>query len=249
MAIETQRGRAGPGDGFRLVGALGVGAQWLAWRVRMPAIVLMLLAGLAVGPGLGLFDPARDIGPLMGPMIGHRCGDHPVRGRPDPQPAQLARARRRGCGGWFSSARRWAGSARRWRCTMPPGWIGPRRRIRRHHDRDRPHRDRAAFAAGASERAPGATAAMGGDRQRPVGALAAVLAFEVVLVMAATETAGGAALSTSARGIAVALVLGLGAGWGIWPRVPAGLCAGIHEGAGALCRAAGCLCPVGLRVA
>ncbi|PKP79326.1 MAG: sodium:proton exchanger, partial [Alphaproteobacteria bacterium HGW-Alphaproteobacteria-2] len=48
----------------------------------------------------------------------------------------------------------------------------------------------------------------------PVGALAAVLAFEVVLVMAASETAGGAAVSM-ARGIAVALVLGLGAGWGL----------------------------------
>jgi len=47
-----------------------------------------------------------------------------------------------------------------------------------------------------------------------VGALAAVLAFEVVLVMAASETAGGAALSM-AWGIAVALVLGLGAGWGL----------------------------------
>ena len=29
----------------------------------------MLLAGLIVGPVLGFFDPVRDIGPLMGPMI------------------------------------------------------------------------------------------------------------------------------------------------------------------------------------
>ena len=35
----------------------------------MPAIVLMLVAGILIGPVLGIFDPARDIGPLMGPMI------------------------------------------------------------------------------------------------------------------------------------------------------------------------------------
>ncbi|NHX27594.1 sodium:proton antiporter, partial [Escherichia coli] len=69
MAVETASGALSPIMAFALVGGLGVGAQWLAWRLRMPAIVLMLVAGLAVGPGLGFFDPARDIGPLMGPMI------------------------------------------------------------------------------------------------------------------------------------------------------------------------------------
>ena len=54
---------------FALVGALGVGSQWLAWRLRMPAIVLMLLAGIIVGPVLGIFDPSRDIGALLSPMI------------------------------------------------------------------------------------------------------------------------------------------------------------------------------------
>ena len=54
MALETAAGMP-PIMGFALVGALGVGAQWLAWRLRMPAIVLMLLAGLAVGPRSGSF--------------------------------------------------------------------------------------------------------------------------------------------------------------------------------------------------
>ncbi|KCZ91668.1 cation:proton antiporter [Hyphomonas johnsonii] len=46
-----------------LIGALGIGAQWLAWRLQAPAIVLMALAGLAVGPlwavifGSPLLDP------------------------------------------------------------------------------------------------------------------------------------------------------------------------------------------------
>ena len=58
-----------PVEAFALVGALGIGAQWLAWRLNMPAIVFMLIAGLIVGPLTGLFIPARDIGPLVGPMI------------------------------------------------------------------------------------------------------------------------------------------------------------------------------------
>ncbi len=38
--------------------ALGVGAQWLAWRLRLPAIVLLLAFGFA----LGWLSPARDLG-------------------------------------------------------------------------------------------------------------------------------------------------------------------------------------------
>ena len=33
-----------------LIGVLGIGAQWLAWRIQAPAIVLMSVAGLVVGP-------------------------------------------------------------------------------------------------------------------------------------------------------------------------------------------------------
>ena len=69
MAIETVPGALSPVIAIALVGGLGVGSQWLAWRLRMPAIVLMLLAGIIIGPVLGVFDPARDIGPLMAPII------------------------------------------------------------------------------------------------------------------------------------------------------------------------------------
>ncbi|MCA2012112.1 cation:proton antiporter [Cereibacter sphaeroides] len=51
------------------VGVLGVGAQLWAWRMNIPAIVLLLAAGFLVGPVFGLLDPARDIGPLTGPMV------------------------------------------------------------------------------------------------------------------------------------------------------------------------------------
>lgn len=58
-----------PITAFALVGVLGVGAQWIAWRLRIPGIVLMLGVGLLVGPVLGIFNPQRDIGPLVAPMI------------------------------------------------------------------------------------------------------------------------------------------------------------------------------------
>lgn len=69
MAIDPTQGALSPVTAFALVGALGVGSQWLAWRLRMPAIVLMLVAGLLVGPVTGLFNPARDLGSLVSPMI------------------------------------------------------------------------------------------------------------------------------------------------------------------------------------
>ncbi|WP_410219556.1 cation:proton antiporter [Paracoccus sp. (in: a-proteobacteria)] len=52
-----------------LVGVLGVGAQWLAWKLRLPAIVLMLGVGLLVGPMTGWFLPDRDLGPIYRPLI------------------------------------------------------------------------------------------------------------------------------------------------------------------------------------
>ena len=33
-----------------LIGVLGIGAQWLAWKLQRPAIVLMAIAGLIFGP-------------------------------------------------------------------------------------------------------------------------------------------------------------------------------------------------------
>ncbi len=51
------------------VGALGIGAQWLAWRTGYPAIVLMLAAGFLAGPVTGLLDPELAFGDVLEPMI------------------------------------------------------------------------------------------------------------------------------------------------------------------------------------
>lgn len=53
-----------------LVGVLGIGAQWVAWRTGWPAIALMLAAGFIAGPLLGLFDPKIVFGDLLEPMVG-----------------------------------------------------------------------------------------------------------------------------------------------------------------------------------
>ncbi len=57
-----------------LVGVLGIGAQWLAWRTGWPAIVLMLTAGFLAGPVAGAFgykllDPEAAFGDMLEPMI------------------------------------------------------------------------------------------------------------------------------------------------------------------------------------
>lgn len=58
-----------------MVGVLGIGAQWLAWRTGWPAIVLMLLAGFMAGPvssllfGAPLIDPEAAFGNLLEPMV------------------------------------------------------------------------------------------------------------------------------------------------------------------------------------
>ncbi|AUH62965.1 cation:proton antiporter [Paracoccus zhejiangensis] len=68
MATEAAGGLS-PIEAFAIVGVAGVAAQWLAWRFRLPAIVLMLAAGLILGPVTGIFVPSRDIGDLVAPMI------------------------------------------------------------------------------------------------------------------------------------------------------------------------------------
>lgn len=52
-----------------LIGALGIGSQWLAWRLKLPAIVLMLAAGIFAGPVTGLVNPEADFGNLFRPLV------------------------------------------------------------------------------------------------------------------------------------------------------------------------------------
>jgi NhaP-type Na+/H+ or K+/H+ antiporter len=47
----------------------GVVAQWLAWRLRIPSILLLLGFGILAGPILGFIDPDALLGPLLLPVV------------------------------------------------------------------------------------------------------------------------------------------------------------------------------------
>ena len=44
---------------------VGFLAQWLAWRLRLPAILFLLLIGILIGPATGLFDPDTQLGAFL----------------------------------------------------------------------------------------------------------------------------------------------------------------------------------------
>jgi NhaP-type Na+/H+ or K+/H+ antiporter len=52
-----------------VIGTAGIAAQWFAWRLQLPAIVLLLAAGFIAGPATGFLDPAADFGDIYRPMV------------------------------------------------------------------------------------------------------------------------------------------------------------------------------------
>jgi NhaP-type Na+/H+ or K+/H+ antiporter len=56
-----------------LLGA-GAAVQWISWRLRLPAILFLLLTGFLVGPVLGLFEPERVFGDLFRPLVSLSVG-------------------------------------------------------------------------------------------------------------------------------------------------------------------------------
>lgn len=199
---------------FALIGAIGVGSQWIAWRLRLPAIVLMLGAGILVGPVLGWLDPHRDLGPLSEPMIsiavaiilfegGLTLNFTHLRG------AALGVRRLVFVGaplGWLMSALVLKyGAGLSWESSAVfggimivtgPTVIAPMLRQARMAKR------------------PAALLQWEAILNDPIGALAAVLAFGVVLVLSNATTLS-AALGQLVLGIGVAVILGVLAGNGI----------------------------------
>ncbi len=47
----------------------GIACQWLAWRVKLPAIIFLLFAGMAAGPLFGILEPDKIFGELFFPFI------------------------------------------------------------------------------------------------------------------------------------------------------------------------------------
>ncbi|RMF98749.1 MAG: sodium:proton antiporter [Gammaproteobacteria bacterium] len=51
------------------VGALALAAQWLAWRVGLPSILFLIAFGLLAGPVSGWLQPDRVLGELLFPFV------------------------------------------------------------------------------------------------------------------------------------------------------------------------------------
>lgn len=65
---------AHPAFAIAVIVALGVAAQWLAWRLHLPAILPLLAAGFLVGPLLGWLRPGQAFDPLLYPAISLAVG-------------------------------------------------------------------------------------------------------------------------------------------------------------------------------
>lgn len=48
---------------------MGVGSQWLAWRLRLPSILLLLVIGFIAGPVTGLIHPDKMLGDMLMPFV------------------------------------------------------------------------------------------------------------------------------------------------------------------------------------
>lgn len=51
------------------IGVVGGACQWLAWRMRLPAILFLLLAGIVAGPIGGWLNPDALLGDLLFPFV------------------------------------------------------------------------------------------------------------------------------------------------------------------------------------
>lgn len=48
---------------------LGIASQWTAWRFQLPAIVVMAVAGLLIGPVFGIINPKDVLGDVFSPLV------------------------------------------------------------------------------------------------------------------------------------------------------------------------------------
>jgi NhaP-type Na+/H+ or K+/H+ antiporter len=55
--------------GLSSVFLLGTAAQWLAWRVHVPSVVILLVVGFVAGPITGFLQPDRILGELLFPLV------------------------------------------------------------------------------------------------------------------------------------------------------------------------------------
>lgn len=55
--------------GLASIIVLGIGAQWLAWLLHLPSILLLLVVGFIAGPVTGFLNPDALLGDLLLPVV------------------------------------------------------------------------------------------------------------------------------------------------------------------------------------
>ena len=48
---------------------VGIALQWIGWRLKIPALILLIAAGFIMGPLTGWLKPSEDFGDLLQPMV------------------------------------------------------------------------------------------------------------------------------------------------------------------------------------
>ena len=61
-------------EGLAAIIVLGIAAQWLAWRLRLPSILMLLAVGFLAGPVTGLLEPDALLGDLISPIVSLSVG-------------------------------------------------------------------------------------------------------------------------------------------------------------------------------
>jgi len=56
------------------IAVIGIGSQWLAWRLKLPSILLLLLSGFVLGPVTGWIDPDALLGEALFPFVSIAVG-------------------------------------------------------------------------------------------------------------------------------------------------------------------------------
>ncbi len=52
-----------------IIGVCGLACQWVAWRMRLPSILFLLLTGIVLGPATGFLAPDDLFGDLLFPLV------------------------------------------------------------------------------------------------------------------------------------------------------------------------------------
>jgi NhaP-type Na+/H+ or K+/H+ antiporter len=60
---------SGLGPTLAIIVGVGMAAQWLAWRAQVPSIILLLVAGMLLGPVFSVIDPDAFLGGTLFPIV------------------------------------------------------------------------------------------------------------------------------------------------------------------------------------